>query len=952
MHRIAATAVFLVSFVQLLLTAQPSVSFWDPGELSAAAFMLQVPHPPGGPLFLLIGRLFYMLPFPGNIGFRMNMVSVLSSAVSVLFLYLIAVKAIRGMRRGSTADRGEDGATCSAAAIGALAFSFSDTFWFSGVESNYFAFSTFLFSCVVWVMMIWGEKAEDPGNQRYLILIAYLIGLSAGVHLMSVLTVVAVGMVLVFKRYITDDRACRDSALVLVGHSALLIGIAAVMWIQETSQQPPSIEEAHSYDMKFVVTMAVASAVVAGLFRKKVFTRNSIYFAIAVGGVALFVTYPVVIKLFPAFLLRVAGDDVRVGAIVLLAVMAGLLYASFWAGSRRMPMLRLACLCMLVAIVGFTTYSMILIRSNQNPPMNENRPQHFSGLVKYLDREQYGDFPLFKRRWSEEPQRQKTFSNYSSDLDFFWRYQMNHMFNRYMLWNFVGRDSMDQDAGVNWKDLFAVPLALGLIGLYIYFKRDWKMAAVFLILFIFMGYLIAFYQNQQEPQPRDRDYFYPGAYFIFSLWIAIGVKGLIEVARGKLPASLAKPALYGIAGLAFLFIPVRMVEVNYRTHDRSRNWIAWDLSYNMLQTCEKDAILFTNGDNDTFPLWYLQDVEGIRRDVRIVNLSLANTPWYIQQLKEKPYYSGALPVAMSIPDAKIPRIQPMQWEPREIDLPLSPETIRRFGVTDTAVLRQGKVSFLMRNTYTVGATKIIQIQDIVVLDIVTSNQWKRPIYFSTTCPPESKIGLDEYFWFRGLAWKLEPRRISQDEMGLDPGILEADLMHEPAKASPGPQAGYLFRSIADPRVSLDDSSVRIMLNYRLAFRALALHAINIERNREGAVAVLERMESLIPRGRVPLSWDFALSVAGIYRTAGRLDRFDDITAEIETSCRKAIAEGNVNMNSYYNPYGTLLEIYEIRKEYAKIHELLKSLETLFPDDSGLKKRTQDVEVQMRLQPGT
>ena len=292
------------------------------------------------------------------------------------------------------------------------------------------------------------------------------------------------------------------------------------------------------------------------------------------------------------------------------------------------------------ALIGFTTFAMVIIRSNQNPPMNENEPNTFTELVSYLNREQYGDFPIFKRRFATEPHQQIVYTGYNSDLDFFWRYQMNHMMTRYWLWNYAGREGWNQDDGANIapfnqvgnifgkifnihfegnaKDsLFAIPFILGLLGIYFHFKKDWKMASVFMIMFILMGYLTAFYQNQQQPQPRERDYFYVGGFFVFSIWIAIAIRALVDIAQEKVKSdALKKTAVVGVLTLGIILVPIKMFSANYYTHDRSKNWIPWDYSYNLLQSCAPNGVLFTNGDNDTFPVWYLQDVEGVRRDVK------------------------------------------------------------------------------------------------------------------------------------------------------------------------------------------------------------------------------------------------------------------------------------------------------------------------------------------------
>jgi hypothetical protein len=941
--RIAGAIVFLLSLVQFVLTVQPSVSFWDPGELSAASKLLEVPHPPGGPLFLLIGRFFYMLPFPGDPGLRMNMVSVLASACSVLFLYLVAVRVIRLMRASQRQGALELYGTVLSAAVGALAFSFSDTFWFSGVESNYFAASSFLFAAIVWLTMVWHANADRPDQAKYLLVIALLVGLSAGVHLMSVLGIVGAVMVVVFRKFIDRPEECRTSGYVLLGHAVLLLIIAAVLWGGQTSPKPPSLEESQAFDRKFVLTMAIASVIVMLAFRKKVFHRNSIYLPFVLAGVGLFVAYPGIIKFLPALLLLVAGDNIGMGAIVLIAMLLVGGYGAWWAAKNRKTWLHVVLLAVIIATIGFTTYTMIIIRAHADPPMNENNPRTFSGLLTYLNREQYGDFPIFKRRWSGEPQHQFTWAKYSSDLDFCWRYQIDHMFNRYVFWNYIGRVSTEQDTGVDWKQLFGIPFLFGIAGLWMHFRKDWKMATVFTVLFILMGYLIAFYQNQQEMQPRERDYFYPGAYFVFALWIALGVRELMGFVAERLAGHrLAPAAFWGVGVIAVLLVPGRMATTNYFTHDRSRNWVPWDYAYNILQTCAQDAILFTNGDNDTFPLWYLQDVEGIRRDVRVVCLSLANTPWYIQQLKDKPYFQEARTVALGLSNARIADIQPIAWQPRDIDIPVPPDVQKQFGVTDTSVINRGKITFHMNNTFQAGPTKAIRVQDILVLDVVTANQWKRPIYFAVTCSPDSRIGLDDYLWFQGMAQRLEPRKALQEENALDPAIVEANLLHEPEGFSRTPMSGFKFRGLADSTVFLDDNIQRLLVNYRFSFMRLALYYANSAGDQAKALQVLDRMEQVIPRFHVPMSWEMLSDLAVSYRRLGRPDRFSEIAAELEPICKGLVDRGEGNLNSYYNPYRVLLDIYEARNDYAGQMDILTRLAARYPGDPGLKKRIDDL----------
>ena len=377
--------------------------------------------------------------------------------------------------------------------------------------------------------------------------------------------------------------------------------------------------------------------------------------------------------------------------------------------------------------------------------------------------------------------------------------------------------------------------------------------------------------------------------------------------------------------------------------------MAWDYSYNMLQSCEKDAILFTNGDNDTFPLWYLQDVEGVRRDVRIVNLSLVNTPWYIKQMKGPAYYPEAKPVPISLSDRQIETIQPVIWDPRQLDIPVTAEALARYGVQDTATIRTGTISFLMRNTLEVGQTRAIRIQDIMVRDIIFTNQWKRPIYFAVTCAPDSKIGLDEYLWFHGLAWRFEPRKVGREDMGLDKTILESNLFNEPEGFTKEPQYGYKFRGVADPKVYFDENTTRLMLNYRSAFIRLAMYYMNVDQNMEKGLATLDRMEKLMPREKIPMGWELMSDLANIYDRFGRKDKYNELANELEAVARGLIASGQANVSSYYNPYRVLLDIYETRKEYRKSLELLQSLQGQYPNDMNLRQRIEGLRMQITME---
>jgi len=972
-HKITAGAVFFISLIILWLTVQPSVPFWDCGEFIAASYSLQVPHPPGTPFFLIIGRVFAMLPFDWNIAYKINLISVISSALSVLLLYLIAVKLIENYRGKKPENLSDALSTYIAAAIGALSFSFSDTFWFNGVEAEVYAFSTLLFGLVVWLMLLWNEKADRKDNEKYLLMIAYLIGLSTGVHLMSVLAIVPVVMIIVFRKYVDDEEALKKTAFIFLGHTAAVLLIALAMWAGQTGTTPPSPEEYQSYDSKFKVIIAGISILIMAVFWRKLFTRNSFYVPLIIGGIALFFTYPGIVKFLPELMTAITGDSIAIEILFLVVMFGALGYGVNYSIKNKKPTLHLVFMSIIFTLIGFTTFAMVIIRSNQQPPMNENEPDTFPELVKYLNREQYGDFPTFKRRFATEPHQQGVYTNYKSDLDFFWRYQMNHMMTRYMLWNYAGRENWDQDAGVNvgflngvfnatigkWVNItfkkgdpvntfWGIPFFIGILGIVMHFRRDWKMASVFMIMFILMGYLTAFYQNQQQPQPRERDYFYVGAFFVFSIWIAIGIRGLIDIITEKVTnLTYRRVAAASVLVLGIVLIPVKMVTANYWTHDRSENWIPWDYSYNLLQSCAPNAVLFTNGDNDTFPLWYLQDVEGVRRDVKIANLSLLNTPWYIKQLKNNdPYKVGK--IKMRLTDEQIAQVSPVRWEPRDVSLPTpQPGTssmtdiYQRYNIIDSSTMKQGKITWRMNNTISFGEIKALRIQDIMVKEILESNNWERPIYFAVTCSEDSKIGLSDYLKMEGMAFRVVPER-STGFTFINEEILRKQLLGNPDQTtSKNYKPGFMFRGLSNHDIFFDENHTRMTVNYRTAFWRLSTYYVTNRKN-ELAIATLDEMEKVMPTSIFPMELGLYYQIANVYHSAGAEDKFRKIASEIEEKAWKKIEENpsNVQSNYGYSPYQVLMYTYEDMKAYDKLANLWKRIEQLYPADASVKANIQ------------
>lgn len=879
-NRILAGTVFGASLLTYLLTLAPTVVFWDVGEFIAASYMLQVPHPPGSPLFLLMTRIAMMFPVASDLAVRAHAFSALCSALGVMFLYLVTVKVILDFR-GIPATLADKMTLYGASLIGAFSLTFSTTYWFNSVEAEVYGVSMLFLTVVMWLAMRWYERADAPGNEKYLILIAYLMGLSLGVHLLALLVIFPVAMIVYFR--------------------------------------------------KFEITTASFFA----------------FLAIALG--VFFLVYPGIVKMLPGMLDGTVGDMTDDNFKYIPFVFTGAaFYGIYYFYKKKHRTMHTALVAIVLILIGYTTYTTVLIRSNTDVPMNENDPSDLARLTSYLNREQYGDAGFWPRRWSMEAHQQRIYTEYSSEWDYLFRYQLGHMFVRYLGWNYIGQESDRQDAGIQWQGTFGIPLLMGLIGAWYIFKRDPKMGFVFLASFIILGPILALYNNQQEPQPRERDYIYVGAFYIFSLWIAIGVVFLSDLVKKAITdAKQVQMGTGAITGLLLIAIPFNMGRMNWDSHDRSGNYIAWDYSYNILQSCEKDAILFTNGDNDTFPLWYLQDVEGVRRDIRIVNLSLVNTPWYIRQLKLDPYYEEASPVRIGLTDSQIGGIQPIQWTSQTVEIPVSAEAYKRFGITDTAVTNRNSISWTFPHTFRAGQTTAIRVQDRMVWEIIRSNQWERPVYFAVTVAPDSKIGLDQFLWFRGLTWRLEPRRIPSQEAGIAPDVLEANLFNEPEGFSKTPQFGYKFRSIADSKVYFDENVTRLMTNYRSGFIRLALYEMNVRGSEKNAERVLDRMEEVIPREKVPMSWDLSSDIASFYFQLGRVEEFESIATEIEPVLWDLINTNRANTNSYYNPYRILLDIYDYRNQPDKKLEVLQRLNQVFPNDPGVLQRIADVEAELR-----
>lgn len=937
LHKIFGVIVFLLAFYTYFSTVQPSVSFWDCGEFIASSYGLQVPHPPGAPFFLIEGRVFSMIPFASNIGLRVNMISVITAALAILFLYLIAIKLIDNFTDKSKRSMLEAIGIFTSAAIGALSLAFSDTYWFNAVEAEVYAFSMFFITFVIWLLLIWYEKSDEHDSEKYLIFIAYLIGLASGVHLMAVLATVPIVMVVMFKKYVTDDEILKKTAYLFVGQAVLLLLIAIAMWAALTETSPPTQAQYQAVDNRFIMVFAAVSLLYMGIFWKKIFNKNSFYLSMIVGAIALVIIYPGMVKDVVKLINYVGGGDILYSSLAFIGIFVILGYFIYWSRKEKRGTVNLIFKVLFFLLIGYSSYTMVIIRANQNPPINENDPKTYPRLESYLSRSQYGNFPNFQRRYSQEPNQQAIYKNYSSDLDFLIRYQMNEMFQRYLFWNYIGRVSTVQGAGVKWAQLFGIPFFLGLLGLYYHFKKDWKMASVFLVMFIFLGYLTAFYQNQQQPQPRERDYFYVGAFFVYSLWIALGMYGIIDLIKEKfLKSKMLKPLVFGALFLGIAFVPYNMRRTNYFTHDRSRNYVPWDYSYNLLQSVRPNAILFTNGDNDTFPLWYLQNVEGVRRDVRIANLSLLNTPWYIKQLKYLTPY-GALRVPISYSRSEIDRIGPIQWKGKKIVVPVPRDVYKKFGITDTSVINKGKIQWIMKNTTQFGRIKAVRTQDLMVLDIIETNKWKRPIYFAVTVGDQGKIGLSNYLDMEGLAFRLVPKKEKSYYAAVNTQIMRKDLFDQPKGFSKSYQPGFKFRGLNDPTVFLNANHRRLTINYRNAYIRLALNYLYVKRDSAMTIATLNEMNKIMPLKLIPVDYRLLNDIAEIYWSAGDRKAYIKLAKQVEAKALHQININPANVYGNYNPYLLLKGIYDRLHEYNKFVNVLLKLQAVRPGDPSVTR---------------
>ena len=903
-NRLIALVVFLLTLAVYFDTMAPTVSYWDCGEFIAVSHTLGVPHPPGSPFFLLLGRIFSMIPFNEDVAFRVNIISPLVSALAVMLLYLSIVKVVTHWR-GKVNSLMDSLIVFGGGVSGALAFAFTDSHWFNAVEAEVYAFSTFFTAIVVWLILLWNEKADEKGHERYLLIIAYMIGLATGLHLLNLLAIPFVTLIVYFRKY-------------------------KVEW--------------KSFGINVLIT-----------------------------AVIFFVIHNGIIKGLPkmaAGFLGVWGTSFLIASVFALMI---------WAVLNKQHLISIAATSMVLVLIGYSTYSLIFIRSNQDPTIDENDPETVESMISYLEREQYGSVGQFPRRFKGLPQmyevvgppasngdyssRQKSQyrkTNVSKQWDFFWNYQIKKMYNRYFLWQFAGRGPSNESGvtpmgansredGVDWSQ-FGMPLAflIGLLGMFYHGSKDQRMSFSVMSLFLLTGYAIILYLNQDDPQPRERDYSYVGSFFAFSIWIGAGVSAIGEFIEKKIANIDLRKRMLSIALLLIIiFMPGVMMSVNYHSHDRSGNYVAWDYSYNILQSVGPNGILFTNGDNDTFPLWYLQEVENIRKDVAVVNLSLLNTPWYIKQWKEaRSADKKFINLSDNQVDAITSRLQ--RWEEKKVQVPVQNDP-------------ENKEGFIEWNLKPTFAGQALRVQDIMILRIIKDANWKVPIYFAVTVSQSNRIGLDSYLDMQGLTFQLKSHKtkpVDQDMMyknlmtqigpndwstEFDVSGFNDDKEGDYVNWSRDYKPGYMFRNLGNDKIYYNDQIIRLLQNYRSAYMQLAVtYYMDYQKEQRKkapdtnlladlsskSVEVLDQMRFNIPEETIPItSADLHYQVARLYGDLNRKDSMEDILKDLiemeGVSPSNKVEYANVYYRELDNSEMAVNILSDLQNEYSKIENIIK-----------------------------
>ncbi len=921
---ITGWAVFFIATTVYALTVEPTASFWDCSEFIATSFKLEVPHAPGAPLFLLLGRMFSLLA-GGNVhkvAYWINHLSVLASGFTILFLFwsitLLARKIIN--LKSSALKPSQTFMILAAGFIGSMVYTFSDSFWFSSEEAEVYAMSSFFTAFVFWAMLKWELIEGESRANRWLILIFYMMGLSIGVHLLNLVTIPALALIYYFRKYKPSFKGIAFT---------ILIGVLLILFI--------------------------TGFIIPGL--------------------------PSLAWMFEIFFVNSVGLPFQSGIFIFILLFIGSLTGLIiYTQKKKLELLNTILLGFSFIIIGYSSYSLVLIRSNFNPPIDEDNPDNIVNYISYLKREQYESTPLFygqyfdasvvdqekeapiyvkgnddykvagykfrniydpkretiiPRAWSSrdnEPQAYRQWMglgtrgvpDFLDNIKFMFTYQFGHMYMRYLLWNFAGKESDIQNAGwlkpwESTKDLpqqlknnkgrnnyYMFPLLLGILGLFYNYKKDKKVFYILLAFFVFTGIALAFYTNSPAIEPRERDYIYVGSFYAFAIWVAVGALAVMEFF-----ATFIKHNDIGIvAGLVVcLAAPALMATQNWNDHDRSNRYFSVDSAKNFLASCPPNAILFTGGDNDTFPLWYVQEVEGYRTDVRVIVETYFDTDWYIDQMTRQAYQSKPLPISLNHdqyknggPDDYLPYIENPNLKDKAISLKgyirlleknyqalqvptkfgnlntlpakalfldvnkpevmagdLIPQNIldeiRADSVKD--VLSKGTNQYAGKPEVEIPVRMIFKIKkdfltksNLMILDIIANNNWKRPICFTTTALMNLEFDLTPYVVREGLTYRLLPVQNND----LNNTLVDTDRMYKNVMDK------FTFRELDNPAVDYNEDYRGFVYNHRDTFNILAT-ALLREGHVEKAKKVIYRNLTVMPDASVPYDLTTARTVS-------------------------------------------------------------------------------------------
>jgi hypothetical protein len=943
-NNIVGWIMFILSAVVYLLTVEPTVSFWDCGEFILSAFRLQVGHPPGAPLFLMMGRIATL--FAGSdaskVALMMNSFSAICSAFAIMFLFWTITHLVRRVfTRNIPLESKHIPAIIGSGIIGSMAYTFSDTFWFSAVEGELYAISSLILGLVFWAMLKWEDEADKNYSGRWIILVAYIMGLGLGVHRLNLLVIPVFVFVFYFKKY-------KVTTIGLI--TTLLLSVVLLFF------------------MVFILMPGVPK--VAGWFE------------------LLFV--------------NVFGLPYNTGLLIFVALLIAAMVISIRISlKRKKVVLNYIMTCLTVIMIGYSSYAMIMIRSSARPPMNQNNPSDIFSLAYYINMQQYGSSPkfygnyysapivnvrkvvagynkvdgkykpyyrpeyiydknfmtAFPRMYSSETDHEAAYKywgkikgvkytagnssggesvicpTFVENLRFFFRYQTGFMYLRYFMWNFAGRQNDIQGNGNNingnWisgirfldnlrlgdqsklpDDLknnpgnnkyYLLPLLIGLAGLWWQYKKDKNGLILVMTFFIMTGVAIIFYLNQYPNQPRERDYAYTGSFYAFAIWIGMGFMFLYELFQKYLDHKISVALTFG---LLFAACPVLMAAQNWDDHDRSGRYTARDIGANYLESCAPNSILFTYGDNDSFPVWNVQDVEQVRTDVRVVNLSYIQAGWYIDMMRQKAFKSDPLPFTLTS-DKYLEGVRSQLPVYKRNDLTVNIKNIIQFvghnekeyltdlsgrgdyvnyipankisiDVDSSVVLANGTVKKYFKNRLVSPMVWEYSDEeaykgDVAMMDLLSTNKWGRPVYISTTVPSSQYKGLENYFIQEGMAYRITPVKIDKNEMG-DFGMIDPYLMYDNMMNK------FKWGNADDPSVYLDENNRRMFCNFRRLFGNLGKELLKVG-DTTRAVEVINKGVSLVPTDKLPNDY-FSINMAEVLIRAGKKEEGEKIINDV------------------------------------------------------------------------